>query len=106
MNASRDQHGEHRVTPGDRTLDDVTIIRGSRNNGDSPLELVELCHALLAAHANHLVVSIQRVLDHVLSEFSRRPDDANLHACCSFRLTDTNGMPKSRILLSNPWSAA
>ena len=55
------------------------VVRRSRNDGDAPLERVELPDALLAAHANHLVAPIQRVLHHVLPELPRGPDDANPH---------------------------
>src|SRR5581483_7931593 len=46
---------------------------------DAPLERVELSHALLAAHANHLVTAIQRLLDHVLPKLPRSPNDAHPH---------------------------
>src|SRR5918994_790252 len=36
-------------------------------------------HALLSAHANHLVAPIQRVLDHVLPELPGGTDDADPH---------------------------
>ena len=42
-----------------------------------PLNAVELPDALLAAHANHLVTAIQRLLDHVLPKLPRGPDDAH-----------------------------
>jgi hypothetical protein len=79
VDASRDQHDEHPVAPRDRALDDLAVVRRSRNHGDAPLERVELPHALLPAHADHLVAPIQRVLDHVLPELPRGPDDADPH---------------------------
>jgi hypothetical protein len=30
------QHGEHAVTPGDRLLEDLGIVRVSGNDGDAP----------------------------------------------------------------------
>src|SRR5947209_6004974 len=77
MNAARDQHREHPVTLRDRTLDDVTVVRRSWNDRDASLEPLEFLDALLAAHADHLETSIQRVLHHVLPELPRGADDAN-----------------------------
>ncbi len=74
-----DQHGEHPVAPHNRLLDNIAVVRRSRNDGDAPLERVELSDALLTAHANHFVASIQHVLHHVLAELPRGPDNANLH---------------------------
>src|SRR5581483_2154601 len=51
----------------------------SRDDTDAPLERVELPHALLAAHANHLVTAIQRLPDHVLPKLPRSPNDADPH---------------------------
>jgi hypothetical protein len=79
VDASRDEHDEHPVAPRDRTLDDLAVVSRSRNDGDARLERVELPHALLAARADHLVTPIQRVLDHVLPELPRGPDDADPH---------------------------
>ena len=78
MDAPRDEHDEHPVAPRDRALDDLAVVRRSRNDGDAPLERIELPHALLAAHADHLVAAIQRVLHHVLPELPGGPDDADL----------------------------
>jgi hypothetical protein len=75
----RDQHDEHPVAPGDRALDDLGVVRRSRNDSDAPLVRVELLHALLSTHANHLVASIKRVLHHALAELPRGPDDADPH---------------------------
>ena len=46
---------------------------------DASFERVEFSYAALAAHADHLIAAIQRVLDHVLPELPRRPDDADFH---------------------------
>src|SRR5215218_10489774 len=75
----RDQYDEHPVAPRDRALDDLAVVRRSRNDSDSSLELVELLHTALAAHANHLVDPIQRVLHHVPPELPRGTDDADPH---------------------------
>ena len=75
----RDQYDEHPVAPRDRALDDLAIVRGSRNDSDAPLEPVELAHAWLPAYADDLVAPIERMLDHVLAELPGGSDDANLH---------------------------
>jgi hypothetical protein len=77
VDSSRDQHDEHPVAPRYRPLDDLAVVRRSRNDGDAPLERVELPHAFLPAHADHLVPPVQRVPHHVLPELPRSPDDAN-----------------------------
>ena len=79
MNPPRDQHGEHPVTLCNRPLYDLAVVRLSGDDNDAVPERVELPHAALPAHANHLVAAIQRVLHHVLPELPRRPDDAHLH---------------------------
>jgi hypothetical protein len=43
------------------------------------MKSVELPHAALPAHANHLVAPTERVLHHVLPELSGRLDDADFH---------------------------
>jgi hypothetical protein len=44
----------------------------------APPERIELSDALLAAHADHFVAAIERVLDHVLPELAGGSDDADL----------------------------
>src|SRR5205085_5493521 len=75
----RVEQREHPVTLGDRALDDVAVVRRSWNDGDASLEPLKFLDALLAAHADHLVASIERVLHHVLPELPRGADDANFH---------------------------
>jgi len=58
-------------------LDDLGVVRLSRNNGDASFERVELPDALLPAHADDLVAPIERVLDHVLPELPGGSDDAD-----------------------------
>ena len=53
--------------------DDLAVVRRSWDNRDAPLEAVEFSDTLLAAHANYLVASIQRVLHHVLTETAPTP---------------------------------
>src|ERR1700704_3190222 len=79
VNAHRGKHDEHPVAPGYGALDDLAVIRRSRNDSNAPLEGIELLHAALAAHADHRIAPIQRVLHHVDSELPRGPDDADLH---------------------------
>ena len=78
MDPSWDQHGEDAVAACDRPLDDLAVVRRSRNDRDTPRELLELVHADLAAHGDYLVAAVQRVLDHVPPELARGPDDADL----------------------------
>ena len=91
MDAHRGQHDEHPVAPRYGALDDLAVVRRSGNDSDAPLEGIELFHAALAAHANHLVAAIERVLHHVLAELPGGPDDANLHVAspCIHRNRDS-----------------
>src|SRR5512139_371421 len=68
VNPPWDQHGEHRVTPCDRLLDHLAVVRSAGNDCNAPFEGVELADAALAADANHVVTPVKRVLHHVLSE--------------------------------------
>jgi hypothetical protein len=70
VNPTGHQHDEHPVAARDRALDDLRVVRRTRNDGDAPLESVELPHALLPAHADDLMPPIQRVPRHVVPEFS------------------------------------
>src|ERR1700704_153495 len=79
VNAHRGKHDKHPVTPGYGALDDLAVIRRSRNDSNAPLEGIELLHAALATHGDHRIAPIQRVLHHVDSELPRSPDDADLH---------------------------
>jgi hypothetical protein len=79
VDATRDQHDEHAVTPSDGALDDLRVVRSSRNDRDPPLEPVELLHALLPTDPDHLVAPVKRVLHHITAELPRRSNDANLH---------------------------
>ena len=79
VDAPGDEHDERRVAPGDSPLDHLRIVGGARNDGDATLEHVELPHALLPAHADHLVAPVERVLHHVPPQLPRRADDADLH---------------------------
>src|ERR1043166_5909289 len=79
MDASRGHHDENPVASRDSALDDLAVVGRSRDDTDAPRERVELPHALLAAHADHLVTAIQRLLDHVLPKLPRSPNDAHPH---------------------------
>src|SRR6185369_13088515 len=79
VDASRGHHDENPVASRDSALDDLAVVGRSLDDSDVPLERVELPHALLAAHANHLVTPIQRLLDHVLPKLPRSPNDAHPH---------------------------
>ena len=80
----------HRVTSGNSALDNVAVVRGTRHDGDVPTEAIELCDTFRAADTDDLVALIQRVLDHVLAELSRSPDDAHLNLCAP--LTTKSGV--------------
>src|SRR6266545_2985802 len=93
VDASRDQHDEHPVAPGDRSLDGIGVVRRSRHDRDAAGELVQLVNAFLPAHADNLVAAIERVPHHVAPELAGGPDDAHLrgvaasgvlHATCCF----------------------
>jgi hypothetical protein len=58
VDPSRDEHDQHPVAARDRALDDLAVVRRSRNDRDPPLVSVELAHALLSADADHLVAPI------------------------------------------------
>src|SRR4051794_2258035 len=75
----RDEHDEHPVAARDRPLNDLAVVGCAGHDVDPALELGELAHALVAAHGDHLVPPIQRVLDHVPPELPGRADDANPH---------------------------
>src|SRR3954447_21142889 len=75
----RDEHDEHPVAARDRPFYDLTVVGCAGHDVDPTLELGELAHALVAAHGDHLVPPIQRVLDHVPPELPGRADDANPH---------------------------
>jgi hypothetical protein len=79
VDPARDEHDEHPVAPRDGAPDDVGVVRGSGDDRDTPLELVELPNALLPAHADNLVSPIERVLHHVLPELPGSADDADPH---------------------------
>src|ERR1043166_121004 len=79
MDASRGHHDENPVASRYSALDDLAVVGRSRDDSDAPLERIELPHALLTAHAKHLVTAIQRLLDHVLPKLPRSPDDAHPH---------------------------
>src|SRR5258708_25612706 len=79
VDAHRGEHDEPPVAPGYGALDDLAVIRRSRNDSNAPLEGIKLLHTALAAHTDHRIAPIQRVLHHVDSELPRGPDDANLH---------------------------
>jgi hypothetical protein len=73
------EHHEHAVAPRDGALNDLAVVGRARYERDASLEDIELLRAALAAHPDHLVAAIKRVLDHVLAELPRGPHDANLH---------------------------
>src|SRR5919206_1180269 len=73
----RNQHSEDGVTPAHRALDDLAVIRRSRNDGDPPRELGQLVHADLAAHGDDLVTPVQRVPHHISPQLARGPDYAD-----------------------------
>ena len=68
MNPSRHEHDQYTAAASDRLLDDLAIVRRSRNDNDALLERVELRDAFFAAHADDLVPSVERLLHHVLAK--------------------------------------
>ena len=63
MDAPRNEHDEHAVAAGKRLLDDLAVVRRSRDDRDAPRERFELPDALLAAHADHVVPAVEAVRD-------------------------------------------
>ena len=74
---SRHQHGEHAVAARNSVLDDLPVIRRSRNDRDTPRELLELVHTDLPAYGDHLVAPVQRELHHVPPQLAGGSDDAD-----------------------------
>src|SRR4051794_33013807 len=76
---SRNEHDEHAVAVRNRPLDDLAAVGRAGHELDPALELGELAHALLAAHAHDLIPPVERVPDHALAELPGRSDDADPH---------------------------
>jgi hypothetical protein len=70
LDPSRHQHGENAVAARDRPFDDLAVVRRSRNDRDTPCELLELVHTDLTAYSDYPVATVQRVLHHVSSELA------------------------------------
>src|SRR3954470_9092180 len=81
VHAPRREHHQHAVAAADRAPDDLAVVSGAGIDGDAVAEAVELSDALLAAHADDLVATVERVLRHVLPELAGDADDADLHGC-------------------------
>ena len=79
LHAAWDEHDEHAVAARDRASDDLAVVGRAGHDFDAALESGELADALLAADSDHLVPSVQRVLDHLLPELPGRADDADPH---------------------------
>ena len=61
-----DQHGKHPVTPGNRLLNDLAVVRRPGNEGDTFFERVEFAYAAFPADTHHFIPPVQRELHHVL----------------------------------------
>jgi len=89
VNSPWHQDGQRPVACVQRFLDDGTIIRRSWNDGDAIAVRRQLTDALFSANTDHLIISIQRMLDHVLSQLTGCTDYAhflyqnNLQQVCS-----------------------
>lgn len=71
------EDGQHAVTTFDRSFNDLPVIRGARNDGNLVFESVELFHASFPADADDIITPIERMLNHVLAEFSGCSDNAD-----------------------------
>src|SRR5947207_3304984 len=80
MHPPRGQDGQHSVAFRNGALDDLAVVGGAGNDGDAPLERIQLRHALLPADGDDLVAAIERVLHHVVPQLSGGADDADSHA--------------------------
>jgi hypothetical protein len=74
-----DQHGKNPVAPRHRLADDLAVVGRPGDHSDLPGECIELCDALLAAHAGHLIAPVKRVPHHVLSELAGGAYNADPH---------------------------
>ena len=77
MDPSRNQHGEDAIAARDRPLNDMAVVRRTRNDRDTPREFLELVHTDLAAYGDHPIAAVQRMLHHVPPELARGTDDAD-----------------------------
>ncbi len=59
VDAARDEDDEDAVGARDCALDHLAVVGGTRNDGDSLLERVELRDALFAAYADDVVAAIE-----------------------------------------------
>ena len=85
--APRDEHRKDTVTSSDGFLDHFAVVRRAGNDCDAPFERIEFAHTALPANSNYRIAPIQSVLNHVGTEFSRCPYNADFH---SFLLYHTN----------------
>ncbi len=88
MDPSWDQYGEDGVTARGCALDNLAVVRSSRDDRDTPREALELIHTYRAAYGDNLIASVQRVLHHVPPELPGRPDDAHPHRAWRPRRSD------------------
>src|SRR4030065_2075184 len=79
VDAPRDQAGKYPVTPGDRLLYHLAVVRRSRNDRDAPFERVKLGDTLFSADPNHLITPVERMAHHVSAKLTGCADDANFH---------------------------
>jgi hypothetical protein len=79
VDSPRDQHGEDPVAASDSLLNHLTVVCRTGNDCDAPFERLEFAHAALPADSDHLIAPVKRVLNHVRTEFSRCPNNADFH---------------------------
>jgi hypothetical protein len=79
VDTARDEYDEHALASGDGSLDHLAVVGRARNHGDALRERIELRHARGPADADHLVATIQRLLDHVLPQLPGGSNDAHFH---------------------------
>ena len=82
----RHEDCEHAVAIRNRTLNNLTVVSHAWNNLDTPLVRVQFPDTALAAHADHLIASVQRVPYHVLPSFPEAPT-MQIFIVCSSRAT-------------------
>jgi hypothetical protein len=69
------QYRKNAVAPSNCPLDDLSIVSRSWKDGDTPFERVEFTYAFSPTHANHLITTIQRMLNHVTPKLPGRAHD-------------------------------
>lgn len=80
------EYDEYTVATCNRVLDHLAVVGCSRNDGNAPVEAVELPNTLFPAHPDNLIAAIERVLHQIPPKLPRGSDDADLHRLLPHRV--------------------